>query len=79
MTRYSRAKRRDGRRLYPRLCQEVAGQLRTLYNPADYPPAAKVRSRFTFRWQYVSYGMPEQLWSSKSRGQAMTTTRSKAV
>jgi hypothetical protein len=23
---------------YPRLCQEAAGRLRTLYNPADYPP-----------------------------------------
>ena len=24
---------------YPRLCQEAAGRLRTLHNPADYPPA----------------------------------------
>ncbi|MGB7590439.1 MAG: hypothetical protein WBO19_04275, partial [Terriglobia bacterium] len=41
---------------YPRLCQETAGRLRTLYNPADYPPVDEVRSRFTFSWQYVSYG-----------------------
>jgi len=46
---------------YPRLCQEAAGRLRTLYNPADYPPVDDVRSRFTFGWQYVSYGVPEQL------------------
>ncbi len=46
---------------YPRLCQEAAGRLRTLYNPTDYPPVDEVRSRFTFSWQYVSYGVPEQL------------------
>ena len=46
---------------YPRLCQEAAGRLRTLYNPTDYPPIDEVRSRFTFSWQYVSYGVPEQL------------------
>ncbi|MGA9055177.1 MAG: hypothetical protein WB763_01565 [Terriglobia bacterium] len=33
---------------YPRLCQEAAGRLRTLYNPADYPPVDEVRSHFTF-------------------------------
>jgi len=41
---------------YPRLCQEAAGRLRTLYNPTDYPPVDEVRSHFTFSWQYVSYG-----------------------
>ncbi len=46
---------------YPRLCQEAAGRLRTLYNPTDYPPVDEVRSHFTFGWQYVSYGVPEQL------------------
>jgi hypothetical protein len=46
---------------YPRLCQEAAGRLRTLYNPADCPPVDEVRSHFTFGWQYVSYGVPEQL------------------
>jgi hypothetical protein len=46
---------------YPRLCQEAAGRLRTLHNPADYPPMEEVRSRFTLSWQYVSYGVPEQL------------------
>jgi hypothetical protein len=46
---------------YPRLCQEAAGRLRTLHNPTDYPPADEVRSHFTFAWQYVSYGVPEQL------------------
>ena len=46
---------------YPRLCQEAAGRLRTLYNPTDYPPVDEVRSHFTFSWQYVSYGVPEQL------------------
>jgi hypothetical protein len=45
----------------PRLCREAAGRLRTLHNPTDYPPVDEVRSRFTFAWQYVSYGVPEQL------------------
>jgi ElaB/YqjD/DUF883 family membrane-anchored ribosome-binding protein len=46
---------------YPRLCEEAAGRLRTLYNPLDYPPVAEVRSEFTCSWQYVSYGVPHQL------------------
>jgi len=46
---------------YPRLCQEAAGRLRTLHNPADYPPVDEVRSHFTFGWQYVSYSVPEPL------------------
>ena len=43
------------------------GRLRTLYNPADYPPVEEVRSRFTFTWQYVSYGVPEQLREISAR------------
>jgi hypothetical protein len=46
---------------YPRLCEEAAGRLRTLYNPLDYSPVAEVRSEFTCSWQYVSYGVPHQL------------------
>ena len=46
---------------YPRLCEEAAARLRTLYNPLDYPPVAEVRSEFTCSWQYVSYGVPHQL------------------
>jgi hypothetical protein len=52
---------------YPRLCREAAGRLRTLYNPPDYPPVDGVRSRFTFTWQYVSYGVPEQLREISAR------------
>jgi hypothetical protein len=33
---------------YPCLCQEAAGRLRTLHNPADYPPVDEVPSSFTF-------------------------------
>jgi hypothetical protein len=36
---------------YPRICQEAAGRLRTLYNPTDYPPVDEVRSHSTFAWQ----------------------------
>jgi hypothetical protein len=62
---------------YPRLCQEAAGRLRTLPNPADYPPVEEVRSPFTFSWQYVSYGVPEQLREISSR--MFQTERDKAV
>lgn len=46
---------------YPRLCAEAAVRLRTLYNPLDYPPGDEVRSEFSATWQYVSYGVPDQL------------------
>ena len=62
---------------YPRLCQEAAGRLRTLYNPADYPPVDEVRSHFTFNWQYVSYGVPDQL--REISAQIFQEEREKAV
>jgi len=46
---------------YPSLCLDAAKRLRGLYNPADYPPAADVAREFGFSWQYVSFGVPEQL------------------
>ncbi len=33
---------------YPRLCEQAAARLRTLYNPNDYPPVDIVRSHFAF-------------------------------
>jgi hypothetical protein len=62
---------------YPSLCQEAAGRLRTLHNPADYPPVDEVRPRFTFSWRYVSYGVPEQLREISAR--MFQTERDKAV
>ena len=62
---------------YPRLCQEAAGRLRTLPDPADYPSVEEVGSRFTFSWQYVSYGVPEQLREISAR--MFQTERDKAV
>jgi hypothetical protein len=52
---------------YPRLCGEAAVRLRTLYNPLDYPPVEEVRSEFSATWQYVSYGVPEQLRAVSER------------
>lgn len=52
---------------YPRLCQEAALRLRTLHNPLDYPPLDELRSAFTSSWQYVSYGVPEQLRAVSER------------
>lgn len=46
---------------YPTLCQSAATRLRGLYNPADYPPAAEAVKEFGFAWQYVSFGVPDQL------------------
>ncbi len=46
---------------YPRLCQDAAKRLRALYNPGDYPPVEYVAQQFTFLWQYISFGVPDQL------------------
>jgi len=46
---------------YPSLCLDAAKRLRGLYNPADYPPVSDVAREFGFSWQYVSFGVPEQL------------------
>ena len=52
---------------YPALCHEAATRLRTLYNPQDYPPIEHVRGQFGFTWQYVSFGVPEQLREISTR------------
>jgi hypothetical protein len=46
---------------YPSLCLDAAKRLRGLYNPADYPPVDEVAREFGFFWQYVSFGVPDQL------------------
>jgi hypothetical protein len=46
---------------YPSLCLDAAKRLRGLYNPADYPPIDEVAREFGFSWQYVSFGVPDQL------------------
>ncbi len=46
---------------YPSLCQEAAKRLRGLYNPADYPSVEDAAREFGFSWQYVSFGVPDQL------------------
>lgn len=47
--------------VYPGLCQDAAKRLRGLYNPADYPPVYDVAREFGLSWQYVSFGVPDQL------------------
>jgi hypothetical protein len=47
--------------VYPGLCQDAAKRLRGLYNPADYPPVDEVAREFGLSWQYVSFGVPDQL------------------
>ena len=46
---------------YPSLCQDAATRLRGLYNPTDYPGVDEAAREFGFSWQYVSFGVPEQL------------------
>jgi hypothetical protein len=46
---------------YPSLCLDAGKRLRGLYNPADYPPGEEVAREFGFSWQYVSFGVPDQL------------------
>ena len=52
---------------YPVLCHEAANRLRSLYNPQDYPPFEYVRQQFSFTWQYVSFGVPDQLREISTR------------
>src|SRR6266853_2147922 len=47
--------------VYPGLCQDAGKRLRGLYNPADYPPIDEVTREFGLSWQYVSFGVPDQL------------------
>jgi len=47
--------------VYPGLCQDAGKRLRGLYNPADYPPVDEVAREFGLSWQYVSFGVPDQL------------------
>src|SRR5476649_1167479 len=46
---------------YPTLCQDAAKRLRSLYNPTDYPPLDYVAQQFSLIWQYISFGVPDQL------------------
>jgi hypothetical protein len=46
---------------YPSLCQDAATRLRGLYNPTDYHAVDEAAREFGFSWQYVSFGVPEQL------------------
>ncbi len=48
-------------RVYPSLCRQISMRLRTLYNPADYPPVDYVRSKFTLDWTYLRFGVPDEL------------------
>src|SRR5260370_11105926 len=52
---------------YPALCQEAAKRLRSLYNPTDYPPLEHVAQQFTLIWQYISFGVPDQLREISSK------------
>jgi len=52
---------------YPLLCQSAAARLRSLYNPADYPPAEYVEQQFSLTWQYISFGVPDQLREISTR------------
>ena len=44
-----------------RRCVRRPRKGRSLYNPADYPPLEYVEQQFTFIWQYISFGVPDQL------------------
>jgi len=46
---------------YPSLCVDAAKRLRGLYNPTDHPSGEDVAREFGFSWQYVSFGVPDQL------------------
>lgn len=62
---------------YPELCKQAAERLRGIYNPLDYAPVETTVSKFTFTWQYVSFGVPDQLREISSR--IFQTEREKAA
>jgi hypothetical protein len=47
--------------VYSSLCRTAEENLRSLFNPRDYPPESVVRSKFSFQWRYISFGTPEAL------------------
>jgi hypothetical protein len=46
---------------YPRLKSEAQKQLGKLYDPADYPPVALMRSAFQLDFHYVTFAVPSSL------------------
>jgi cell division septum initiation protein DivIVA len=52
--------------VYPQRLKEAEERLRTLFNPADYPSASRLRGQFTVDWQYVQFGTPTKLKSISS-------------
>ena len=46
---------------YPRLCEQAELRLDKIYNPADYPELEYMKGKFSFRYQFVSMGVPGQL------------------
>jgi hypothetical protein len=49
------------------LVKEFLAAYPVLYNPADYPPAECVEDQFSFTWQYISFGVPDQLREISTR------------
>lgn len=46
---------------YPSLCEQATQNLGSLYDAGDYPSIETIRGKFTFDWQYISFGVPGQL------------------
>ena len=46
---------------YPRQCEEIAKRLKSVHNPADYPPVSVVASKFYFDWQVFEIGLPGKI------------------
>ena len=47
---------------YPDLCKEASRRLtKKFYNVADYPALEEVAACFGMSWQYISFGVPENL------------------
>lgn len=46
---------------YYGLCLNAKARLGTLYNPDDYPSAEAIRSKFTYRWSYGKFSVPDTI------------------
>ena len=64
LRKFAEDRQSSGDRFPRRVHRPVPGRSQTaarFYNPADYPPVDEVTREFGLSWQYVSFGVPDQL------------------
>jgi hypothetical protein len=57
---------KEFRKEYVNAVKEAATDLRSLFNPADYPHADDITAEFNLQWSYVAFSTPDTLKGIKS-------------